>query len=276
MLEVLFTLLMLILLQAVLGFDNLLYISLESKRVEGEAEQKRVRVLGIGLAVALRIILLFVVLTIYNSLKEPLFLIKTTVISGQFKMSDLLAMFGGGFILYTAVKEIMHMMSLEVVHGEKQEGAKPSKVIALIVFVNLIFSFDSILSAISLTSNVDEKTATVLMVIAILVSGALMILLADNVAKFLQKNRIYEVLGLFVLFVVGILLLGEGAHHAHMYLFGHEVIAMSKATFYFVIAVLVVVDLVQTRYQKRLLALHEAKGDLELELAQDTVSSDLE
>ncbi len=262
MLEVLLTLLMLVLLQAVLGFDNLLYISLESKRVEGEEAQKRVRVWGIGIAVALRVVLLFVILAIYKSLKEPLFNLDSSFISGEFKISDLLAMFGGGFILYTAVKEITHMMSLEEIHGEKQEAAKPSKVIGLIVFVNLIFSFDSILSAISLTSNVAPKTATILMVIAILISGALMILLADNVARFLQKNRMYEVLGLFVLFVVGVLLLGEGAHHAHMYLFGHEVIAMSKATFYFVIAVLVIVDLVQTRYQKKLLAQREAQKQL--------------
>ena len=63
----------------------------------------------------------------------------------------------------------------------------------------------------------------------------------------------YEVLGLFILFVVGILLLSEGGHLAHMKLFGQEIHAMSKATFYFVITVLVLTEVVQSRYKKKLL-----------------------
>ena len=64
----------------------------------------------------------------------------------------------------------------------------------------------------------------------------------------------YGVLGLFVLFIVGILLVSEGGHKANLSFFGHHVEAMSKATFYFVIAVLVAVDVIQGRYQKKLLA----------------------
>ena len=64
----------------------------------------------------------------------------------------------------------------------------------------------------------------------------------------------YEVLGLFVLFIVGILLISEGGHLAHLKLFGYPIEPMAKSTFYFVIAILVVVDLVQSRYQKKLLA----------------------
>ena len=89
------------------------------------------------------------------------------------------------------------------------------------------------------------------MVTAIVISGLLMIWLAEGVSKFLEKNRMYEVLGLFVLLVVGIMLLTEGGHLAHMKLFGNEITPMSKATFYFVIGVLVVIDIVQSRYQKK-------------------------
>ncbi len=88
---------------------------------------------------------------------------------------------------------------------------------------------------------------------AIVIGGALMIFLADPVSEFLRKNRMYEVLGLFVLFVVGIMLLSEGGHLAHLKVFGHHITPMSKATFYFVIGVLVLTDIVQTRYQKKLL-----------------------
>ena len=89
--------------------------------------------------------------------------------------------------------------------------------------------------------------------IAIMTGGLLMILLADRVSEFLQRNRMYEVLGLFILFVVGILLLTEGGHLAHLELFGHKIEAMSEATFYFVITVLVLTEIVQSRYQKKLL-----------------------
>ncbi|MFT7514772.1 MAG: putative tellurium resistance membrane protein TerC, partial [Candidatus Omnitrophota bacterium] len=75
---------------------------------------------------------------------------------------------------------------------------------------------------------------------------------------FLQKNRMYEVLGLFILFVVGIMLLSEGGHLAHLHLFGHEITSMSKATFYFVIGVLVLTDVVQSRYRKRLMLAEKA------------------
>ena len=80
-----------------------------------------------------------------------------------------------------------------------------------------------------------------------------MIVLADKVANFLKKNKMYEVLGLFILLIVGIMLLSEGGHLAHLTLFGNPVTPMSKTTFYFVIIVLVLIDIVQGKYQKNLL-----------------------
>jgi predicted tellurium resistance membrane protein TerC len=117
--------------------------------------------------------------------------------------------------------------------------------------MNAVFSFDSILSAIALVD--DPNDDFWVMALAILAGGAMMIWLADSVSSFLQRNRMYEVLGLFILFVVGILLLSEGGHLAQMKLFGNEVHSMSKATFYFVITVLVLTEIVQSRYKKKLL-----------------------
>ena len=91
------------------------------------------------------------------------------------------------------------------------------------------------------------------MAIVIVASGLLMLLMADKISSFLSKNRMYEVLGLFILFIVGIILITEGGHLAHLEFFGNEIVPMSKTTFYFVIAILVVVDIVQGRYQKKLL-----------------------
>jgi len=112
--------------------------------------------------------------------------------------------------------------------------------------MNLVFSFDSILSAIAITQ-VFAVLAT-----AIVISGIAMLLLADRVASFIERNRKYEVLGLFILLIVGVVLLGEGGHEAQLRLFDYAVEPMAKTTFYFSIFVLVAVDVVQSGYQRKL------------------------
>ena len=248
----------LVFLQAVLGFDNLLYISLESQKAPLESQVK-VRKIGILIAVALRIVLLFVMVQLIDAMKEPLFELHWEgVVTGGFNFSSLVFLLGGGFIMYTAVKEISHMLTIEHLSGAggaEKEKKTATHVIGMIVFMNLIFSFDSILSALAIT-DVFLVLAT-----AIVISGLAMMFMADAVSGFLEKNRKYEVLGMFILFIVGIVLLGEGgqaaAHankdpHLALAFFGHEVSPMSKATFYFSIAVLVIVDIIQSKYQKKL------------------------
>ncbi|MEM8616003.1 MAG: tellurium resistance protein TerC [Pseudomonadota bacterium] len=295
----LFTLLMLLLLQAVLGFDNLLYISIESKRV-GEAKAPTVRRWGIAIAVALRIVLLVIIVALFGALAKPLFGIQLEgIFEGEFTLQALVTLGGGGFIIYTAIKEIHHLLAVD--HIEHTEGSKTKSVIqaiTMIVAMNLVFSFDSILSAMAI-ANVEvanvvsaggevlsQFTGTVteckrdlianpvagavgcepgkdyqvwIMTIAILASGVVMIMLADYVADFLKKNRMYEVLGLFILFLVGVLLVTEGAHLAHMKFFNFPIEAMSKSSFYLVVGVLVVTDVISTNYQKRLWAQREAE-----------------
>ncbi len=258
-LENLLTLLMLVLLQAVLGFDNLLYISLESKRAPAP-QQQMVRRLGIGIAALLRIVLLFLLVRLISLFQESWFKIELgDWFSADFTLHAIIVLVGGVFILYTATKEVLHMMTLEEQsHGDS--GQKPAAlVIATIVVMNAVFSIDSILSAMALT-DVFAVMAT-----AIVIGGILMIWLADRVSGFLQRNRMYEVLGLFILFVVGIMLLTDGAHLAHMTIFGEPIYAMTKTTFYFVIFVLVLTDIVQTRYQKKL---QLAKARLQAALPQ--------
>ncbi len=251
-LENLMTLVMLVLLQAVLGFDNLLYISLESKRAPID-KQAAVRRWGIGIAIALRIILLFAVLKVIETFTDPLFSVHIEgVIKGTFNLHSIIELIGGVFIIYTAVKEISHMMSLEDIDAKDREPKSVVSIVFWIVLVNAVFSFDSILSAMAL-SNVFWIMAT-----AIIISGLMMIFLADTVSTFLEKNRMYEVLGLFILFVVGIMLLSEGGHTAHLSLFGNPVEPMTKTTFYFVIVVLLLVDIVQGRYQKKLMLAKES------------------
>jgi predicted tellurium resistance membrane protein TerC len=259
MIENIFTLLMLVLLQAVLGFDNLLYISLESKRAPIE-KQSYVRKVGILLAIALRIVLLVVLLQVIDLFQDPVFGFDfENVIVGHFNIHSLIVLGGGAFIIYTAMKEIWHMIAIQDIGHNVGGSSKSSvgKVITMIVVMNVVFSFDSILSAIALTDIIW------VMATAILISGVLMIWLADKVSNFLAKNRMYEVLGLFILFIVGIMLVTEGGELAHLKLFGNHIEHMSKTTFYFVIAILVITDLVQGRYQKKLLGeqQHEVNDD---------------
>jgi predicted tellurium resistance membrane protein TerC len=248
-------------LQAVLGFDNLLYISLESKKAP-ETDRKRVRKVGILIAIVLRIVLLFLLVSIIEYFQKPFSFLTggfEDVIKFAFNGHSIIVLLGGGFIIYTAIKEIWHMIgtqNLEQSAADQRKGTKSSKaVIFSIVLMNLVFSFDSILAAIGLTSAIESNaTAFIIMTIAIVISGLLMLFLADRISDFLAKNRMYEVLGLFILFIVGIMLITEGGHLAHLKLFGNEIVPMSKTTIYIVIAILVIVDVVQGKYQKKLLA----------------------
>ncbi len=297
--EALGVLVSLIFLQAVLGFDNLLYISIESQRAPAH-RQSFVRKAGIAIAVILRLVLLFVIMRLLAGFIEPLFAISDSMtsgealvaahgevtasgvienkvtadtpllslpfISGAFNLKAIIFLFGGGFIMYTAVKEIHHLLAMDdLAHGTQAGQKSTFTTLALIVFMNLIFSFDSILSMLPLTNDpkyVNDSLISpqfVLLAIAVVTSGILMILLADRVADFIQKNRMFEVLGLFILLIVGIMLLAEGGHIAHLTLFGYPIDAMSKSTFYFSVAVLFIVDIIQSRYQKKLMAKKHAE-----------------
>ena len=252
----LLTLAMLVLLQAVLGFDNLLYISLESKHAP-EDKRKSVRAWGIGLAIFLRIALLFALVSAKEFFeKTSLFRLDMAFCRCSLNLHSLIVLLGGAFIMYTAMKEIWHMTRLEHAdhgHAEKK-GKSVGAIIFWIVIMNIVFSFDSILSAMALTD------VFWVMTLAIVISGVLMIVLSDHVATFLEKNRMYEVLGLFVLLIVGIMLVSEGGHLAHLSFFENEVQPMTKTTFYFVLAVLILIDIVQGRYQKKLLAENKANS----------------
>lgn len=246
----------LIFLQAVLGFDNLLYISIESQRAPA-ADQARVRKLGITIALVLRVVLLFLIMSLLQTFAAPLFSVHWTgILEGEFTFATIVFLAGGAFLMYTAVKEISHLLAIEHLEAGphvERESKSANQVILMIVTMNLIFSFDSILSALAITE-VFFVLAT-----AIVISGVLMLVLADSVAEFIKRNRKYEVLGLFILLIVAVVLLGEGGHESHLMIAGYPIEPISKATFYFSIVVLVVVDLLQSRYQAKLAAKRAAE-----------------
>lgn len=265
-------LLMLCFLQAVLGFDNLLYISIESQRAP-LAQQKAVRRWGIIIAVVLRILLLFAMIQLLEAMAVPFYEFTWIgVIEGGVNFATCVFIIGGIFIMYTAVKEISHMLRVEHLDADldNKSGKTAMQAVTMIVVMNLIFSFDSVLSALAITD------VFVVLAIAIGLSGVAMVVLADGVTRFLEANRMYEVLGLFILLIVGVVLLGEAgqaavhglestgvsheeAHKMALKLFGYEVVPMSKTTFYFSVVVLVLVEAVQSGYKRKLQAEAQAE-----------------
>ena len=187
MLDNIITLLMLVMLQAVLGFDNLLYISLESKKAPIE-RQSYVRKMGIGLAIVFRIVLLFVLVKLIGYFQDPVLHIPfENVIEGHFNIHSIIVLIGGVFIVFTAMKEIWHMVSFQDFTVSSSESkSSVSKIITMIVVMNVVFSFDSILSAMALTDVLWIMTT------AIVIGGLLMIWLSEKVTDFLTKNRMYE------------------------------------------------------------------------------------
>ncbi len=244
----LITLLILTALETVLGFDNLLYISIEAKKVD-PAREAWVRRTGIILAIGLRIALLFVVLKLIDMFQAPFFAVQSEMFGASVTGHSLIVLAGGVFLIYTAIKEIYHMIGSHDLEGGGDSAPRRSVggAIFWILAMNIVFSFDTVLSAVALTKNF------IVMSTAIIVSGVLMVVMANTVANFLKRNRMYEVLGLFVLLLVGYMLVSEGGHLAHLSFFGFDIEPMAKSTFYFVLFTLVIVEIVQGRYQKRIL-----------------------
>ena len=143
----------LLVLQAILGFDNLLYISIESQRVPA-AHQKAVRFWGIIIAVVLRVVLLFAMIHLIEALGAHFYIFSWAgVLEGGVNFATCVFVLGGVFLMYTAVKEIGHLLTIQ--HLDADLDNKPGKsavqVVLLIVLMNLIFSFDSVLSALAIT-----------------------------------------------------------------------------------------------------------------------------
>jgi len=232
----------LVALQVALGFDNLLAISLESNRAP-EDSQKSVRKWGVLLAIGMRIILLAVLLWVMETVNVTFGTLHSYFITAEFNFENTFMMFDGLFVIWMAVKGIFHMMNID--EDKPKAKISPKKAIVSIVWMNLIFSFDSILSAMAMSKNVWVLSA------AIVAGGLLMLWLSDKVAEFLKKHREYEIMGLIILLIVGGMMFSEGAHLAEMYVFGHEMTAMSKGMFYTLLVVLVITEVIQTIFKKK-------------------------
>ncbi len=248
-LEIWISLLTLTFLEIVLGVDNIIFISISAGKLPAD-EQKKATNIGLVLAMALRIVLLFGV-TWLIAMEEPWFHFENAFISGAFSGQSLILVAGGIFLLYKSTTEIHNKLEGDDSHGvAKHKGhATLLNVIMQITLINIVFSFDSILTAVGMTSGLDG--ALVIMIIAVVISVLIMMAFAIPVGRFVNKHPTIQMLGLSFLILIGFMLIAEGAHLAHVKLIGAEIGSVPKGYLYFAIAFSLGVEFLNIRLRRK-------------------------
>lgn len=223
MLDSLATLALLLGLELVLGIDNILVISIFVSRLK-EDERNRARYIGLALALVARLVMLVVVLAL-ASLTEPLFL--------DFSVRDLLLLAGGLFLLYKAAKEIHHTVEMSHEEALASKAHTFASVITQIVLLDMVFSIDSVITAIGLTSELW------VIVTAVVVSFAVILAFARRIGNFIMENPALKILALSFLITIGITIFMEGMHKE-----------VPKAYIYLPMGFALGVELLQMRYTR--------------------------
>ncbi len=246
--EVWLSLVTLTFLEIVLGVDNIIFISIEAGRLP-EKEQKKATQIGLVLAMALRIILLFGISWLI-ALKAPWISFHWSWLEGGFSGQSLILLIGGIFLIYKSVTEIHHKLEGEEhTAGEKKATTTLQKAIIQITLINIVFSFDSILTAVGMTNGLEG--ALVIMIVAVVLSVVLMMLFAVPVGRFVNEHPTIQMLGLAFLILIGFMLILEGGHLAHFKLFGAEIGAVPKGYLYFAIAFALGVEFLNMKIRKK-------------------------
>src|SRR5687767_10459998 len=222
--------------EVVLGIDNIIFISIVSNRLPVEI-RARTRNMGLLLAMGVRILLLLTI-TWVMKFQEPLFgvpvwISEDAAISGR----DLILIFGGMFLIAKSTREINHEMEGE---DEAMDGLGNKKkvnvsgIIVQIILLDIIFSFDSILTAVGLTDQV------IIMIIAVVLSIGIMIIFSGRISEFIQKHPSMEVLALGFLILIGFMIFLEGL--------GKDI---PKGYIYFAVVFSMIIEMVNIRVRNR-------------------------
>lgn len=220
------------LLEIVLGIDNIIFVSIISNKLPRE-KQAKARNIGLILAVVIRILLLFGLSWII-ALQDPWF----AIFGREFTGKDLILLVGGFFLIGKSVSEIHGKLE-----GEEEEQATTTKsnesnalgwVILQITVINLVFSFDSILTAIGLVKEVP------IMIIAVILSSIIMAIFAKAVNDFINRHPTFKILALSFLIMIGFLLAMEA--------FGFHI---DKGYVYFAMAFAVLIEIINMQIRKR-------------------------
>jgi predicted tellurium resistance membrane protein TerC len=261
--EILFTpdaliaLLTLTFLEIILGIDNIVFLSIVSGKLKSE-DQPKARRIGLLLAMVFRIILLFGI-TWVLSLQDTLFSINIGSIFEAHVTGQSLIIFGGGlFLLYKSVSEIHHKLEGEEEGTSGKASNSLSQAILQIALLNIVFSFDSILTAVGMVSMKEPiaggfgyEGALIIMILSVVISIIIMMIFAGPVSKFVNEHPTIQILGLSFLILIGVMLLAEGSHLAH-FRFGNdvEVTSIPKGYLYFSIFFSLFVEFLNLKMKK--------------------------
>lgn len=242
-------------LEIVLGIDNIIFISIAAGKLESK-QRKKATNMGLVLAMTMRIVLLFGISWL-TQLNEPFLHFDSIWFKGAVSGQALILFSGGLFLLYKSTREI-HEKVEDRGHDKRivKAGQSASLVQAIvqITVINIVFSFDSILTAMGMTSGIspDPADALVIMIIAVVLSVLVMMLFALPVGNFVEKHPSIQILGLSFLILIGFMLITEAAHLSHLVVFGNEIGGIPKGYLYFAIAFSLGVEFLNLRRVKNI------------------------
>lgn len=252
--EAIISLLTLTFLEIVLGIDNIIFISIAANKLP-RADQPKARNIGLLLAMTFRVVLLFGI-SILISLSKPFTHIDTGWLVAAPTGQSVILLIGGLFLLYKATSEIHHKLEgdphNDEVMPDQKGGQKNSvgSVVTQIAIINVVFSIDSILTAVGLTQNVT------VMIIAVILSVLIMMFFAGPVGRFVNEHPTIQMLGLSFLIMIGFMLIAEGAHLSEVSLFNSPVGTVPKGYLYFAIAFSLLVEVLNIKLRKNQKPVH--------------------
>lgn len=237
-------------LEIILGIDNIIFISIVTGKLPEEKRKKATK-LGMFLAMFMRIALLLGI-SYLIAMKEPWFTIDFNFLSASVSGQSLILFLGGLFLIYKSTKEIHEKVDLK---GEEEKELKQSavksfsSVIIQIILIDLVFSFDSILTAVGMTNGVPG--ALYIMVTAVIISVLIMMQFAVPVGNFVNKHPSIQILGLSFLILIGLMLITESAHLSNALIFGSHVTPLPKGYLYFAISFSLLVEVLNMKVDKK-------------------------
>lgn len=238
-------------LEIVLGIDNIVFLSIMSSKLPAK-EQPKARTIGLLLAMLFRILLLFCISWLMK-LTKPIISFDTAWLDGSISGQSIIIGIGGLFLLYKSVTEIHHKLEGESdsVQGKSKTGF--IGVIVQIVALDIVFSFDSVLTAVGLVSfnEFGYVGAMTIMVTAVIVAVLIMLLFSGPVSKFVNEHPTIQMLGLSFLILIGVMLLVESAHLSQISFFGNTVGEIPKGYIYFAIAFSLLVEFLNMKLRKK-------------------------
>ena len=196
-----------------------------------------------------RVLLLFSV-SFLIELKDPFIIINNSWLETGITGQSIILLLGGLFLLYKSTSEIHHKMekTTNINSNTNSKTSTFSKIIIQIILIDIVFSFDSILTAVGMTNGIDG--ALTIMILAIIISMIIMMVFANSVSTFVNNNPTIQMLALSFLILIGFMLIAEGAHLSHVRIFNKSIGAIPKGYLYFAITFSLVVEALNMKIRK--------------------------